>query len=93
MTTTSATCDAFTAGTDTYTATLDFIGGGTSTYTVVPSSGLLDLSMGDPSTDASGTITVTGISEGTDLTITVQDGGLCDLSSVITSPSCAPTLS
>lgn len=90
---TTATCDTFTAGTDTYTATVDFTGGGTSTYMVSASSGTVDLSMGDPTSDASGTITVTGISEGTDVTVTVQDGGLCDLSSMINTPSCAPTLS
>ncbi|GAB4158756.1 MAG: hypothetical protein Tsb0033_12300 [Winogradskyella sp.] len=93
LNTTSATCDTFTAGTDTYTATVDFTGGGTSMYMVSASSGTIDLSLGDPSTDAAGTITVTGISEGTDVTVTVQDGGLCDLSSMITTPSCAPTLS
>lgn len=88
---TSATCDAITAGTDTYTATLDFTGGGTSTYTVMADSGVVDLSMGDPSSDASGTITVTGINEGVDVTITVQDGGLCDLNSMITAATCVPT--
>jgi hypothetical protein len=93
LTSTSTTCDAFTAGTDTYTATVDFIGGGTNMYMVSASSGTVDLSMGDPTTDASGTITVTGISEGTDVTITVQDGGICDVNSTVTSPSCAPTLS
>lgn len=93
LTSTTATCDTYTSGTDTYTATLDFIGGGTSSYTVMASSGSVDLSMGDPSSDATGTITVTGINEGTDVTITVQDGALCDLSSMITTPNCAPTLS
>lgn len=91
LTTTSATCDAVTAGTDTYTATLDFTGGGTSTYTVMADSGTVDLTMGDPSVDASGTITVTGLTEGTDVTITVQDGGLCDLSSMITAAVCEPS--
>ena len=91
---TSATCDAFTAGVDTYTATLDFVGGGTSTYTVMSDSGTVDLTGGnDPSVDATGTITVTGVNEGTDVTITVQDGGLCDFSPIITSPICVPTAS
>lgn len=92
---TSETCESFTMGatSDTYTATVDFTGGGTSTYTVavVPNVGTLDLSMGDPTVDATGTITVTGIAEGTDVMITVQDGGLCDLSSSITSPVCEPS--
>lgn len=89
---TSATCDNFTVGTDTYTATLDFNGGATSTYNVTASSGTVDLSAGDPSTDTSGTITVTGVAEGTDVTITIQDGGLCNESSMISSPVCEPSL-
>jgi len=91
LTSTSATCDAVTAGTDTYTATLDFTGGGTSTYTVMADSGTVDLSLGDPSVDATGTIIVTGVLEGTDVTITVQDGGLCDLNSTITTAICEPS--
>ncbi len=91
LTSTSATCDAVTAGTDTYTATVDFTGGGTSSYTVMADSGVVDLSMGDPSIDATGTITVTGVTEGTDVTITVQDGGLCDLSSMIYAAICEPS--
>jgi hypothetical protein len=89
---TSATCDAITVGTDTYTATVDFTGGGMSSYTVTASSGTVDLSGGNPSTDASGTISVTGISEGVDVTISVTDGGLCDLESTITSAMCVPSL-
>ncbi|MBC3845433.1 T9SS type A sorting domain-containing protein [Winogradskyella echinorum] len=91
LTATSATCDAFTTGTDTYTATVDFTGGGTSTYTVASDSGVVDLTAGDPSTDAAGTITVTGIAEGTDVIISVVDGALCDLSSTVVSPVCEPT--
>lgn len=91
LTFTSATCDAFTTGTDTYTATVDFTGGGTSAYTVASDSGVVDLTAGDPSTDAAGTITVTGIAEGTDVIISVVDGALCDLSSTVTSPVCEPT--
>lgn len=89
---TSATCDAFTTGTDTYTATVDFSGGGTSTYTVMADSGTVDLSAGDPSTDATGTITITGVAEGTDVVITTQDGALCDLSATVFSPECTPAL-
>ena len=92
LTTTSATCDAFTAGTDTYTATVDFVGGGTSTYSVMSDSGSVDLSGGDPDVDATGTITVTGVNEGTDVTVTVTGGGgLCNLMSTVTSPTCEPT--
>ncbi len=89
LTSTTAACDAFTAGTDTYTVTIDFSGGGTSTYTVTSTSGTVG---GDsPSSMASGTITVTGVSEGTDITVSVTDGGLCDLSSMVTSPTCVPS--
>ena len=87
----NALCDDFTPGTDTYSASVNFTGGGTATYTVMADSGSLDLSMGNPTTDATGTITVTGLTEGTDLIITVQDGGVCDLSSTITSPVCEPS--
>ena len=88
---TSAICDDTTSGTDTYTATLEFTGGGTSTYTINVNSGTI--SGDDPSTQASGTITVTGVDEGTDLTIDIDNldaGGSCDLSVTITSPICVP---
>ncbi|MFD2543265.1 T9SS type A sorting domain-containing protein [Lacinutrix gracilariae] len=88
---TSAICDVFTVGTDTYTATLSFTGGGTSTYTVTADSGTVDLTSGDPSTDASGTITITGVSEGTDVVISITDGSLCDLEETITTPICEPS--
>ncbi|WP_417866793.1 T9SS type A sorting domain-containing protein [Xanthomarina gelatinilytica] len=91
LTSTTAICDAFTTGTDTYTATVDFSGGGTSTYTVTADSGTVDLTAGDPSVDATGTITVTGVVEGTDVIISVTDGGLCDLESTVTSPVCEPS--
>ncbi|MGS2725420.1 T9SS type A sorting domain-containing protein [Psychroserpens sp. BH13MA-6] len=91
LTTTGAVCDASTAGTDTYTATVDFAGGGTTIYTVSADSGVVDLSAGDPSIDATGTITVTGVAEGTDVIITVQDGALCDLSATIFTPECIPS--
>ena len=91
LTSTSAVCDAFTTGMDTYTATVDFSGGGTSTYTVTADSGTVDLSAGNPSTDATGTITVTGVAEGTDVIISAVDGSLCDLSSTVTSPVCEPS--
>ena len=87
----NSTCDAITAGTDTYTATVDFTGGGTGTYTVTATSGTVDLTQGDPSVDATGTITVTGINEGTDITINAADGGACDLDANVFSPSCVPS--
>ncbi len=89
LTTVTATCDASTTGTDNYTATIGFTGGGTSTYTIGSTSGTVGGD--DPSTVASGTIIVTGVSEGTDITVTVADGALCDLSSTVTSPNCDPS--
>lgn len=89
LTSTTATCDAFTAGTDTYNVDIVFTGGGSSTYTVTSTSGSVG---GDnPTTLTDGTITITGISEGTDITVTVADGALCDLMTSVTSPSCIPS--
>ena len=85
----SALCDATTPGVDTYTATVDFTGGNTGIiYTVSSDSGTV--SGDDPSTMAAGTITVTGINEGTDITVTVLGGAgsSCDLSRNISSPTC-----
>ena len=94
ITGTSSLCDDFTSGVDTYTVTVDFTGGGAGagTYTITPSSGILDLSSGDPDVDASGTITIAGIDEGTDFSLTIQDGALCDLMADVTSPVCEPSL-
>lgn len=92
ITTTTATCDAFTLGTDTYTVTIDFIGGGTTTYTVSSDSGTVDLTSGDPTNDTTGTITITGIAEGTDVLLSIVDGALCDINSTISTPTCDPTL-
>ncbi|MFK7833590.1 MAG: T9SS type A sorting domain-containing protein [Winogradskyella sp.] len=88
----SAVCDAITMGTDTYTATVDFTGGGTSTYTVTADSGTVDLSGGNPTTDETGTITVTGVTEGSDVVINVQDGAICDIDSTIFAAECVPSL-
>ena len=94
ITGTDALCDDFTTGVDTYTVTVDFTGGGAGagTYTITPSSGSLDLSSGDPDVDASGTITIAGIDEGTDFSLTIQDGALCDVMTDVTSPVCEPSL-
>ncbi len=77
---------------DTYSVTLGFSGGNTgTTYTVTANSGTVG---GDnPSSLATGTITVTGITEGTNVVITVTDvagGGVCSLTRTITSPVCIP---
>ncbi|WP_296316194.1 lamin tail domain-containing protein [Winogradskyella sp. UBA3174] len=93
-----ATCDSIGPGAtdDTYTATLAYFGAATGeNFLVTATSGTVDLSGGnDPTTDAAGIITVTGVAEGTDITITVDntaDGGLCTFTRDITSPVCLPT--
>lgn len=84
----TSTCDATTAGTDTYTTTIDYTGGADTTYTITVSSGTL--SGDDPTSTADGTITISGVSEGTNLTVDVT-GGTCTLSATITSPICIPS--
>ena len=87
ITSTSATCNTNTAGTDTYTATFVFdIGTETGTFNVSASAGVAS-----PTTiSADGTITVTGISEGTNVTLTIN-GNVntnCQITSVVNSPNC-----
>ncbi len=85
-------CDATTSGVDTYTVTLNYSGAGTSDFVVTATSGTVGGD--DPSTTANGSITVSGIAEGTDITITMDDtatGGLCALTREVTSPVCQPT--
>ena len=92
MSTPTATCDAITAGTDTYTATVNFTGGGSGTFTVTADSGTVDLTVGDPTTDATGTIKVTGVSEGINVIINVKDGNLCDVNYTVNAAVCVPSL-
>lgn len=90
ITTTSVVCDAITSGMDTYTATFAFTGGGTATYQITVSSGTVS---GDsPSSLETGSIVVSGINEGTNLTMDVV-GGICNLNRNITSPLCNPDAS
>ena len=93
---TSVSCNATTSGAtdDTYTATLDFTGGNNGN-TFVVSSTAGTVGGDDPRLVASGTISITGITEGTDITVTVSDtadGGVCDLSIGIDSPGCIPLI-
>jgi len=83
----SATCDAVTAGTDTYTSTFTFdIGSESGSFSVSTDSGTPDVA----TISASGTITVTGVNEGTDVMITVTLAPDCNLNATATSPSCDP---
>ncbi len=88
----TATCDALTSGVDTYEATFTFTqttapGGGT--YTLTTNSGGT-IGGDDPDLMVAGTITISGISEGTDADLNLSDGAGCDLDGLVTSPACIP---
>ena len=79
-------CDATTLGLDNYTITIPFTGGNTAAYTLSASTGTI--SGDDPSTTAAGDIIITGVAEGTNVTLTVSGG--CSISKTITAPECKP---
>ena len=91
MSSPSVVCDAITAGVDTNTVTVNFTGGD-GTYIVTADSGTVDLSAGDPATDTTGTITITGVDEGTDVIINVTDGDICDVDYTVSAVTCIPAL-
>ena len=85
----TTTCDALTSGTDTYNGSIAFTGGNTgATYTITA----LGATIGgdNPNSDASGTITFSGITEGTDVAITIvgTTGSSCDYERTLYSPAC-----
>lgn len=85
--TATTACDASTLALDTYTLTIPFTGGGNATYTITPSLGTVG---GDnPSTVASGNITISGITEGTAYSVTIT-GGTCNFNINGNSPECKP---
>lgn len=79
-------CDAVTSAIDTYTATIPFTGGNTAAYTLNTSAGVI--SGDNPSTTAAGNIIISGIPEGTGVTLSVSGG--CTFNKVMTSPECKP---
>ena len=88
----STTCDALTTGTDTYNGSIAFTGGNTgATYTITAPAGVT-VGGDDPSSAASGTITFTGMTEGTDIDVTIvaDSTSSCDFSRTLTSPACIP---
>lgn len=88
------TCQTSTSGVDLYDVTIDFTGGGTSTYTI-DTAGNGTLGGDDPSTVNSGQITITGINEGTNFTITFTGDPVnsnCNFTRSITSPACIGTI-
>lgn len=83
----STSCIDSTLGIDTYSVTIPFTGGGNASYVVTPSSGTVG---GDnPSTTSEGNITITGISENTNYSVTIV-GGTCNLDANGNSPECKP---
>jgi hypothetical protein len=80
------TCNATTLSLDTYTTTIPFTGGGTATYTMSATSGTI--SGDNPSTAATGNIIISGVSEGTNNTLTISGG--CNIVKTITAPECKP---
>ena len=87
----TTTCDALTNGTDTYTGSITYTGGAGAVYTITAPSGVT-VGGDDPSTSASGTITFSGISEGStaDITIVGDASSSCNLSRTFNSPTCVP---
>jgi hypothetical protein len=89
-------CTTKTAGeaNDTYSVTINFSGANTgNTFVITSTAGTV--SGDNPGSTESGTIIVSDIPEGTDITVTAKDtdnGGVCDLSEMIESPICIPLL-
>ena len=83
-------CDAETSGTDTYTTSIDFTGGNTSQYTI-DTGGIGTLGGDDPTSVAAGTLTITGVDEGTDFSISFTGDAAnssCSINRNISSPTC-----
>ncbi|WP_370003236.1 lamin tail domain-containing protein, partial [Winogradskyella sp.] len=87
-------CDSTNPGSvdDTYSVNIAYSGGNISTtFNVSSTAGAIG---GDnPSTQENGIIVVSGVTEGTDITISLDDtadGGICSITLDITSPNCIP---
>ncbi|MEL6134993.1 MAG: lamin tail domain-containing protein, partial [Bacteroidota bacterium] len=88
------TCDAETAGTDTYSVSVDFANAapGSDVYTITPNAGNVAASSDNPNTVATGTIVYENIPEGTDLDFSITSTNGCDALVRVVSPACeAPT--
>lgn len=82
----TTTCNTISSSIDTYDVTIPFTGGNGS-YTLSTSAGTIS---GDsPATNATGNIIISGIPEGTNVTLSVS--GACTLTKSITSPECKVT--
>lgn len=80
-------CDATTLNIDTYTVTIPYSGGTSGAYTFAPSAGTVGGD--DPAVLATGNITVSGIPEGTNFTMTITKG-VCSYSTNANAPECKP---
>jgi hypothetical protein len=86
----TTTCDAITSDTDIFSGTIAFTGGNNGTaYTIIAPSGVT-VAGDNPDTTAAGTITFTGMTEGTDVIINIIGDATssCDLYSNLVSPVC-----
>jgi len=86
----STTCDAITSGTDTYSGAIAFTGGNSGTAYAITAPAGVTVGGDNPDTSASGTITFTGMTEGTDEIIIILGDATssCDLYSNLVSPVC-----
>jgi hypothetical protein len=82
----STTCDTATSSQDATTTTIAFTGGGTETYTLNLVGGGT-IGGDDPSSVATGTITLNAVSEATTVTLEITSAN-CDLSTDVTTPVC-----
>lgn len=81
-------CDAATYGTDTYTATIPFTGAGNAAYVVSATAGTVG---GDnPATTAAGNIVISGITENTNINVTVTSTADCTQTLAVTGVYCKP---
>jgi hypothetical protein len=80
-------CDATTLNIDTYTVTIPYTGGTSGAYTFTPSAGTVGGD--DPALLAAGNITVSGIAEGTNFTMTITKG-VCTYDTNANGPECKP---
>ena len=83
--TTTTACDAVTSGIDTYTTTIPYTGGGSGTYIITSSAGTVGGN--NPNTVAAGNITITGVSEGTNITVSITKG-VCSYPVSVIAPEC-----
>lgn len=85
----TAQCDNISLGIDTYTVSIPYSGGSPGAYTFTPSSGTVG---GDnPAILATGTITVSGVTEGNGFTMTITKGSCSYSTTALAVLDCKPT--